>query len=223
MKQCIKCQEIKDVSDFPNDYSHCKSCVKKAKRYEYHKQWIKNHPYKNREYGLKYRAKNIDKVHAIQKRYYNKNAQKIYLRTRINQKAKPEQYREYRKKASAKIRKTISGTLNNRIASAMNKSLKIGKQDCKWSSLTGYTVDELKLHLEKQFKDGMSWERFFSGEIHIDHIIPKSKFNFEKPEDDDFKRCWGLKNLQPLWATDNLKKKDKIGKPFQPKLIFKSL
>jgi len=26
----------------------------------------------------------------------------------------------------------------------------------------------------------------------------------------DFKKCWSLTNLQPLWAVDNLKKSDKI-------------
>jgi len=64
----------------------------------------------------------------------------------------------------------------------------------------------------------MTWDNY--GKWHIDHVIPTSVFNFEKPEDDDFKRCWSLQNLQPLWALDNIKKGNKLEKPFQPKLIF---
>jgi len=55
---------------------------------------------------------------------------------------------------------------------------------------------------------------------HIDHIIPKVVFNFKKPEDEDFKRCWAMSNLRPLWSHDNLVKNTKIYKHFQPRLIF---
>jgi len=29
------------------------------------------------------------------------------------------------------------------------------------------------------------------------------------PNSEDFKKCWALNNLQPLWAKDNLNKRDK--------------
>ena len=73
-------------------------------------------------------------------------------------------------------------------------------------------------HIEKKFVSGMSWSNY--GRWHIDHIKPISKFNFVKPEDEDFKRCWALKNLQPLWAEENLSKHNKLEKPIQPSLIF---
>jgi len=41
---------------------------------------------------------------------------------------------------------------------------------------------------------------------HIDHIRPISAFSFTVPEDPEFKECWALNNLQPLWAFDNLSK-----------------
>jgi hypothetical protein len=34
-------------------------------------------------------------------------------------------------------------------------------------------------------------------------------FKFETPEDPDFKACWALSNLRPLWSTDNIRKSDK--------------
>jgi len=42
--------------------------------------------------------------------------------------------------------------------------------------------------------------------MHIDHIKPVASFNYTTTECVDFKKCWALKNLQPLWATDNLSK-----------------
>ncbi len=96
--------------------------------------------------------------------------------------------------------------------------IKEKKNNQKWEKLIGYPVLELMKHLEKQFKDGMNWENY--GEWHIDHIIPVSIFNFTKPEHEDFKKCWALKNLQPLWAVKNLSKGNKLNKQFQPSLAF---
>ena len=31
-------------------------------------------------------------------------------------------------------------------------------------------------------------------------------FNFISAEDEEFKQCWSLSNLQPLWAADNIRK-----------------
>lgn len=70
--------------------------------------------------------------------------------------------------------------------------------------LLGYTIEELMTHLEKQFTDGMTWENY--GQWHVDHIRPMSSFKFESPEDPEFKACWVLDNLQPLWGPDNLSK-----------------
>jgi len=86
--------------------------------------------------------------------------------------------------------------------------------------LVGFSLEELKKHFEKQFKKGMSWELVMTGQIHIDHKIPIAAFNFETPEDIDFKRCWALKNLQPLFALENKSKKDSLYIPFQPSLLL---
>lgn len=64
-------------------------------------------------------------------------------------------------------------------------------------------------HLEGLLKDGMSWDNY-GREWHIDHKLPKSSFIFNSDKDEDFKRCWALKNLQPLLALENLKKSRKI-------------
>jgi hypothetical protein len=68
----------------------------------------------------------------------------------------------------------------------------------------GYTASKLRSHLELQFTDGMTWERFMAGEIHVDHIVPKSQFNLDSEA--DLRACYALSNLRPLWASQNLRK-----------------
>lgn len=74
--------------------------------------------------------------------------------------------------------------------------------------LLGYTIAELKQHLENQFTDGMTWDAFRDGDIHIDHIIPQAAFDLS--DDEQWRKCWSLDNLQPLWSHDNLAKSDRL-------------
>ena len=71
-------------------------------------------------------------------------------------------------------------------------------------SILGYTIDELMEHLESLFTEGMSWDNY--GEWHVDHKKPMSSFSFKSVDDIEFKECWKLDNLQPLWGEDNLSK-----------------
>ena len=71
-----------------------------------------------------------------------------------------------------------------------------------------FSVEDLIQHLEEQFDSGMSWDNM--DKWHIDHILPVASFNFDSPDDEDFKECWALSNLQPLWAEENLAKGTKI-------------
>ena len=69
----------------------------------------------------------------------------------------------------------------------------------------GYTANDLMAHIESQFVDGMTWDNY--GRVwHIDHIRPASWFDYNNIDDDEFKKCWGLNNLQPLFASDNIRK-----------------
>ena len=80
-------------------------------------------------------------------------------------------------------------------------------QNTKYLYILGYTKEELKNHLEKQFTKDMTWKAFRNGKIHIDHIKPQSLFNLK--DINDIKECWSLNNLQPLWAKDNIAKSNK--------------
>ena len=83
----------------------------------------------------------------------------------------------------------------------------VKNQKTKYFDILGYTEEELKNHLEKQFTNDMSWKDFRNGKIHIDHIKPQSLFNLK--DINDIKECWSLDNLQPLWAKDNIRKSNK--------------
>ena len=77
-------------------------------------------------------------------------------------------------------------------------------KDKNLKTITGYSIGELKQHLEKNFKPNMNWDNY--GKWHIDHIIPSSKFEYTEFENESFLRCWALNNIQPLWACENMRK-----------------
>lgn len=81
------------------------------------------------------------------------------------------------------------------------------KRDYKKSSvlkLVGCSLDELKLYIESQFQQGMSWDNWSLHGWHLDHIRPLSSFNLIDYEEQ--KKAFHYTNLQPLWAKDNLSK-----------------
>ena len=81
-------------------------------------------------------------------------------------------------------------------------SLKGGK--CKKTQdLLGCSYETLRSHLEPMFRDGMSWDN--KGKWHIDHIIPLSSAKTKSELED----LCHYRNLQPLWASENIKKGNK--------------
>jgi len=126
-----------------------------------------------------------------------------------------------RRRANATYLSTPKGRLCNRISRGILRSIKSGvKAGAHWETLVNFDKDILMWHLGNLFTEGMTLEGFQKGLVHIDHKTPVSAFNFETPNDVDFKRCWSLENLQPMWAKDNLKKSNKLDKPFQPSLLL---
>ena len=64
--------------------------------------------------------------------------------------------------------------------------------------------------LESRFQPGMDWDNY--GGIDgwsLDHIKPQAAFDFSSPDDPDFKECWALSNLQPMWFRENSSKNAK--------------
>lgn len=207
------------------------------------KNWENFHVNKEGRFGINKRCKKCISLSATMRRkkdptilerekerYRRKNPKKpkkpkkrrVQTEKRIRKKFK-DWSESSKEKLRARLRKNyrintkskLSKQMSRNIRSALNGN-KAGKH---WEDIVGYTLEKLKKHLEKQFVDGMTWENYGS-DWHIDHKIPTSIFNFTKPEHRDFRRCWALNNLQPLWAVDNLEKGARIEKHFQPSLLL---
>lgn len=119
----------------------------------------------------------------------------------------PERIRAISRASNAKRLSTVAGKLNHRISAQMQYILGEKKGGHAWKALLGYSADDLRQHLERQFSRGMGWSNM--GDWHIDHIVPLSAFTFSGPHDPEVRRAWALTNLRPLWAEDNLRKRSK--------------
>ncbi len=94
----------------------------------------------------------------------------------------------------------MAQNLRRRIRKALENNWKAAST----AELTGCSMEHLRKHLESQFRDGMTWDHFLRGEIHIDHKIPCCAFDLSR--EDHQRHCFNWKNLQPLWELENLQK-----------------
>jgi hypothetical protein len=234
VKKCSRCGEVKSLDGFYKDKHHkdglnssCKKCID---------EWLKVYYIKNRDRILirskKYSENNPEREKERKKQYYKNNKELINKRRKNNKKeAKIYQKNYYRKnkeylKECMRVyqnykRKTdLRFNLNSRMANAVGRSLRGNKKNQCWEDLVDYTVNDLITHLKKTIPKGYTWQDCLGGRLHIDHKIPKSVFNFTKPEHIDFKRCWALSNLQLLPAKENIRKHNNLEKPFQPALAI---
>ena len=169
-----------------------------------------------------YKASTIERHRAYQRQWQEENKEHVaeYKRewwAKNKDIATPKRREKDRERFKNNPRIRLYSAFSHLIRQSLRNKTN-NKKGRSWESLVGYTIFDLKKHLEKQFTPGMSWENY--GKWHVDHKIPVSVFNFTHPEHPDFKRCWELKNLQPLWAKENLKKGAKLEKHFQPRLAL---
>jgi hypothetical protein len=190
-KKCNKCQEIKPISEF-HKYKRTKDGVKTNCKLCRHLEYFNNkqkyaktrklYRLKNKEfkkiYDKEYRLKNIVRL---------RNNKKLYIR---NKRQNNINY-----KILCVCRKRIWGALKGIKKSQVTEEL------------LGCTISELKLHIEKQFKNDMSWDNYGQFGWHIDHIIPCDIFDLTDPVEQ--KQCFHYSNLQPLWWLENIKKNNK--------------
>jgi len=155
----------------------------------------------------------------VQREHYARNRDRVIARTAQNAKANPEARRatvaRYRERypdrskeqaarQNAKNWADPGKRLSAIVSHGIRMSLKGRKLGRRWESLVGYTLAQLRTHLERQFRRRMTWEN--AGEWHIDHILPLASFSFSSADDPDFRAAWALHNLRPLWAGENMSK-----------------
>lgn len=173
MKQCTKCKQWKDESEFNKRKdskdglrTECKICQR-----DYNKNYYKTPEGKQ---------KHLDYMNS-HKDYYM-NFEKNYASRRS------ELYRQN------KLNKYISLNLCHSIKNSRNFDL--------ISSYLNFTYEQFYQHLESQFTSKMSWSNY-GIYWEIDHIIPQNVFSISSPNDHDFKICWSLMNLRPLEKSLN--------------------
>jgi len=164
-----------------------------AKR-AYQKKWFKGNP----NYAKNYRQKHLKRKLEIERNYREKHREELRIRSR-------ESSKRYYHKHKLTYRKSPKHRLDHNIRWLIADGLKRQKGGLGWEKLVGYTLKDLVEHLEKQFDDKMTWENYGSY-WWIDHIKPRSLFQYEIAEDVEFKKCWALTNLQPLERIANIAK-----------------
>jgi len=117
-----------------------------------------------------------------------------------------ERRREIRRNWARKhrLQRTVEERLRDNMRQKVWEQLKGVKNRRSTFAILGYDLSQLKIHLESKFQQGMTWDNY--GQWHIDHIRPLASFQIIG--ECDLRECWALSNLQPLWASDNLKKRD---------------
>ena len=215
---------IKQRKEYQKKYRLKNIDIIRAKDREYKRIYREKYPEKIRECKIKSYYKHRDYYRKYSKEYHIKNKEKhiqylsnyrlinkeklkqkrlIYCTTRrkiISQK----QYIYKKKKLKTDPYFKLMENLRSRIYCVLKGRI---KKSAKTLNLLGVkNISEIKLHLEKQFKNGMTWKNH--GKWHIDHIKPCASFDLTCPQQQ--LRCFNYKNLQPLWAFQNMSKGAKI-------------
>jgi hypothetical protein len=201
MKNCSKCNKKKELTEFKKNYNKCKSCVK-AKR-EAHYQANKE---KILAQNKVYKAANKEKI-ATQKKVWdanNKEAIKAYRDA--NKETAKAHVKANRPKINerARNRKKTDDlfALKMRLRCRTSEAFRIGgySKNTKTEDTLGCDWATLKIHIEKQFTDTMSWSKPKS--FQIDHIKPLAN---AKTKEELIERCH-YTNLQPLPPEVNMMK-----------------
>lgn len=169
------------------------------------KKWKKENKQKVNEKQRKRRKENPEETSRKNRDFYQKNREKIL-------KQKKKYSKENRKKIRERYNKYMKENINAKLAmnirSRIRQAIKNNKKSYDSINLLGGTISETRKYIEKQFKEGMTWENYGRSTWHIDHIIPCASFDLTDPEQQ--KKCFHYTNLQPLWAKENISKGAKI-------------
>lgn len=150
-----------------------------------------------------YREANCERRKQSLREWYLKNAEYAKQQAKQYRIANKDKVREWHK-IYRKERMAVDPVyaLTIKIRALVNIKLISGgyTKRSQTHKILGCSYPDFKLHIERQFFDGMSWDNH--GEWHLDHIVPIATATCE----DDVIRLNHYTNFQPLWAIDNLRK-----------------
>jgi hypothetical protein len=228
LKRCKKCKAEKQIEMFYRQKagifgvtSVCKECSKiYSKKYYLEnkerlatlgREWHKSNKESVSKRHKKNRLENLEAYKATSKKYYsnNKKAHRQYCKKWAER--NPDKIKEYAAKKNKNLNTRIGNTLRSRVRDAVRRSYYISGASI--YEIIGCNTKTLKIHLESQFKDGMTWDNYGMYGWHIDHIKPCAAFDLTDIEEQ--KKCFHYSNMQPLWADENIKKGAKYPQPEQ--------
>lgn len=172
------------------------------------KQFARHIEYQN-GYYLDWQRRNRAKCKQARDKWREKPGSVEKAKAAYDRWVKTPEGRKVKRAIYARHLATINGTMSNRLRSRLLHAIKnkAQKSDTTYN-LVGCSLSFLKSHISSQFTEGMTWEKFMSGDIHLDHKLPLAMFDLSKP--DQQRIAFHFENLQPLWRSDNQRKCDRI-------------
>jgi hypothetical protein len=221
-KNCTGCKITKNLTEFNKNKSSadglsykCKACKAEidAKYRETHKEsirakdkiycainsekkkerakiWYSENKERSKESKRIWNGKNAEYIRAHKRKYNDAN------RDWLNKYMNEYQKNRYQTNIAYRLRQLC----NSRIRACLRKKTKSTIE------YIGCTTEFLKAWIESQFYDDMSWDNMRTW--HIDHVKPCASFNFD--EESDIYECFHWSNLRPLYAKENIAKRDKL-------------
>jgi hypothetical protein len=200
---CKACQEEKEKElDFPKTVKKegiyfsptCKKCTLKKGRERARDRYVNDPDYKERKRKAINQAKK--KYRAARNHSWKKEIE-------YNKKWKESNKEKVKKHVNTLYHKKYSNPsykIHTNMKTLINSYIRLKRYDFFIKEI-GYSIRDLMNYIEKLFEPGMSWDNRSSW--HIDHIEPLCSFNTQKKGDEEFRKCWALSNLRPLWPRDN--------------------
>lgn len=140
--------------------------------------------------------------------YRKKKAIRQSERWRTDSEYRVDQARRQRGRAKERYKTDINFKLSRILRVRLNEALKNSHKSGSAVEDLGCSITEFKIYIQMQFQPGMSWNNWTTDGWHIDHKIPLSAFDLS--DSTQLKKATHYTNLQPMWAVDNIKKRDSI-------------
>jgi hypothetical protein len=161
-------------------------------RREINRRWRENASEEQREKGRECRRR-------YRKRMPKEVSERVRARARERSK-EPDAAFERRENARSRYRSNPNHRLSTIMSVNVRSALLGTRKREPTFKMLGYSVDDLRAHLERTMQRGMTWGNY-GKRWHIDHIVPQSAFDQTDPE--QFRRCWALTNLRALGSRQN--------------------
>ncbi len=207
MKNCIKCNVDKELTDFPKKGNRCKKCINLENSIGRQKRKL-NGSTKQADSNKAYHELNKEAIKERKRLWYIDNLTNIKTKNKIWRTTNSDKLQQYQIQYNAKqYKENPIYKVKTRIRKAIRHSLKTSgfTKQTKTAVILGCSFDEFKLHLESKFEPWMNWGNhgLYNGELNhgwdIDHITPISSAITEQ----DVVRLNHYTNLQPLCSRVN--------------------